>query len=325
MPTTVTETTTPLQRRAPDAPRARPGRAAALRRRASLPYLLLFPAVLALAIMLGVPLFRMFVLSFQKFGRRELQKGGEKWIGLDNYRTIFNEDQFWTVLVRTVVFAASCVVATMIIGTLIAIMLNSLGKWMRTAVSVSLLFAWATPALSAAIVFRWIFDTDAGVMNNFLNALPFLGDYSRHGWFLSPLSAIVIVGMLIVWGAIPFVALTLYAGLTQIPSEMLEAARLDGANFFQLFRNVTFPMLKPLFLILTSLSVIWDFRVFTQVYVMTRGGPDDSTVVLGLLAYNKSIGQQQYGRGAAVAVIMVLLLLVITSVYIRTLLKTEED
>lgn len=325
MPATTTEIASPSQRRAPHRPQARPGRAASLRRRALLPYLLLLPAVVALGVMLGVPLVRMFVLSFQKYGRRELQNGHAHWIGLDNYRYILRDDEFWSVLVRTVEFAAACVVATMVLGTLVALLLNALGKRMRTAVSVSLLFAWATPAITAVIVWRWIFDTEAGVMNSMLSGLPFFGDFHRHGWFLSPISAMTIVGLVVVWGAIPFVALTVYAGLTQIPTEMFEAARMDGAGFSRLFRSVTFPMLKPLFLILTSLSVIWDFRVFTQVYVMTRGGPDGKTVVLGLLAYNRSIGSQQYGRGAAIAVVMVLLLLVITSVYIRNLLKSEKD
>jgi N,N'-diacetylchitobiose transport system permease protein len=286
---------------------------------------MLLPAVLVLGTLLGTPLVRMVVLSFQKFGRRELQNGGQTWIGLANYRYIFKDDQFWTVLKRTIVFAGVCVVVTMVLGTLIALMLNALGKRMRTAVSVSLLFAWATPAITAVIVWKWIFDTDAGVVNTVLTALPGLPDYTRHGWFLTPMSAIGIIGVVIVWGAIPFVALTLYAGLTQIPIEMFEAARIDGAGFFRMFFSVTFPMLKPLFLIIISLSVIWDFRVFTQVYVMTRGGPDDGTMVLGLLAYNRSIGTQQYGRGAAIAVIMVVLLLLITSVYIRALLRGEEE
>lgn len=325
MPATATDAETPSQRLAPDARRARPGRAAALRRRASLPYLMLLPAVVVLGLLLGTPLVRMVTLSFQNYGRRQLQNGGATWTGFDNYRYIFKDQQFWTVLIRTVNFAAVCVVATMVLGTLVALLMHALGKRMRLAVSVSLLFAWATPAITAVIVWKWIFDTDAGVVNSVLNALPFLPDYTRHGWFLTPMSAISILGLVIVWGAIPFVALTLYAGLTTIPTEMFEAAKLDGAGFFRLFRSVTFPMLKPLFLIITSLSIIWDFRVFTQVYVMTRGGPDDSTMVLGLLAYNRSIGTQQYGRGAAIAVVMVFMLLIITSVYIRTLLRGEDE
>lgn len=324
MTPTATDTESRSQWVSPDGPRARSGRAAALRRRASLPYLMLLPAVVVLGVLLGTPLVRMVVLSFQQFGRRELQRGGQKWIGFENYRYIFKDAQFWTVLKRTLVFAGVCVVLTLVLGTLIALMLNALGKRMRTAVSVSLLFAWATPAITAVIVWRWIFDTQGGVVNNVLTALG-AESFERHGWFLTGLSAISIIGVVIVWGAIPFVALTVYAGLTQIPIEMFEAAKLDGAGFFRLFFSVTFPMLKPLFLIITSLSVIWDFRVFTQVYGMTKGGPDDETMVLGLLAYNRSIGLQQYGRGAAMAVVMVVMLLLITSFYIRTLLKSEAD
>ena len=129
----------------------------------------------------------------------------------------------------------------------------------------------------------------------------------------------------VVWQAIPFVALTLYAGLTTVPDEVLEAARIDGAGAWRAFWSVTAPMLKPVFLILTSLSVIWDLKVFTQVYVLTRGGPDRSTLLINLYTYTLGFGASRFGLASAAAVIMVLLTLLVTIWYVRSMLRVGEE
>jgi N,N'-diacetylchitobiose transport system permease protein len=124
---------------------------------------------------------------------------------------------------------------------------------------------------------------------------------------------------------IPFVAFTLYAGLTQIPEERMEAAAIDGAGAWQRFRDIVVPALKPILLILTSLSVLWDFRVFTQVYVLQRaGGITRDTNVLGVYAYRISIGANQFDKGAAVAIVMVGITLLVTVFYLRSMTRQEE-
>jgi N,N'-diacetylchitobiose transport system permease protein len=124
---------------------------------------------------------------------------------------------------------------------------------------------------------------------------------------------------------IPFVAFTIYAGLTQIPADIHEAAMLDGAGFVDRFRFITVPAIKPILLILTSLSVLWDFRVFTQIYVLQKaGGVTRDTNLLGVYSYNISIGQNRYDIGAAIAIVMVVITILLTLWYLRSMLRQDE-
>jgi N,N'-diacetylchitobiose transport system permease protein len=135
----------------------------------------------------------------------------------------------------------------------------------------------------------------------------------------------MVATIIVVWMGIPFVAFTVYAGLTQIPADIIEAAKIDGAGFGDVFRYVILPALKPILLILTALSVIWDFRVFTQVYILQRaGGITRDTNLLGVWAYRISIGENRFDIGAAIAVVMVTITAILTVVYLRAMLKTEE-
>jgi len=294
------------------------------RRAGALPYGLVLPSILLLAGLLAYPLVVLARTSFQKLDLRQLVRRETVWVGLDNYRTILSDREFWTVTVRTLVFAAVCVGLTIGAGTLVALLMRRLGTGMRLLVSAGMLLAWATPPVSAATVFRWLFDEQYGVVNWAVTALTPL-DWSRHSWFDSALPAFTVIVLCVVWQAIPFVALTLYAGLTTIPDDVFEAARIDGAGAWRTFWSVTGPMLKPVFLILTSLSVIWDLKVFTQVYVITRGGPDRQTVLINLYTYVQGFGVSRFGLASAAAVIMVLLTLSVTVWYVRTMVRVGEE
>jgi N,N'-diacetylchitobiose transport system permease protein len=128
----------------------------------------------------------------------------------------------------------------------------------------------------------------------------------------------------VIWGALPFVVITLYAGLTQVPKELEEAARVDGASSWGVFRNVTYPIIRPLFLIIVSLSVIWDFGVFNQVYILLNARPTSSYYLMSIYSYQESFGVGQYGRGAAIAMVIVAILVVAAFFYIRQLLRIGE-
>ena len=308
-------------RRAPEA--ARQG-ARARRLRPLVPYGLLAPSLLVLAGVLGYPMYRLLVLSFQQYGLRELFAGTEgHFIGLRNYRAILGDTFFWTVVARTVVFALVCVGLTMVLGTLVALLLRRLSKRMRLLVTAGLVAAWATPVLTAIAVWQWMFDFEFGVVNWLLTRLG-VGDFVNHNWFDRPLEGFTVVVLVVVWGALPFVAVTLHAGLTQVPAELEEAARVDGGGAWQVFWNVTFPMLKPIFLLLTILSTIWDFKVFTQIWVMLNQRPGRDYYLLGIWSYSESFGVSNYGKGATIAVVMVALLMVITSFYVRQMLRAVE-
>ncbi|GLY18778.1 sugar ABC transporter permease [Kineosporia rhizophila] len=289
----------------------------------ALPYGLLLPATLVLVLVLGYPFGRLFVLSMQKFGLKQQFGAPPDWVGLDNYTGIFKDQQFWVVLARTIGFCATAVVLTMVLGMLVALLTRRVGRVLRMALIVSLLFAWAMPPLSATVVWQWLFDTRYGLVNWLLSQ--FGGDFHGHSWLSNPWSFFGVALIIVVWMGIPFVAFTLYAGLTQVPGEVLEAAELDGAGVWQRFRYVILPFLRPVILILTALSVLWDLRVFTQFYVLQKaGGIARDTNVLGVYAYRLAFGENKFDVGAAVAVVMLLITLLFTVFYLRQITRQEE-
>jgi N,N'-diacetylchitobiose transport system permease protein len=294
------------------------------RRARVLPYLLILPSVVAFVALLGYPLYQVVRISLLKLDLAELIQRTTVFVGLANYRAIFTDPFFWSVTVRTVVFTAACVTLTMVLATLLALLLERLGKGMRLALSIALVLAWATPPLTATVVWQWLFDTQFGVVNWVLSAAG-LGDFSNHSWFDTGLSTFAIITLIIIWQAIPFVALTLYAGLTAIPRELYEAIRVDGAGAWQTFRSLILPVLRPLFLITAFLSIIWDFKVFTQVFLVRHGGPDRQTITLSLYAYQQGIAASHFGKAAAISMVMVVLLVLALTFYIRYMLRTQED
>ena len=306
---------------APD--RQRGGRRRSRRPGGFTPYALLVPGLLVLAVITGWPLVQLFVMSFQEFGRAQVFGAPPEFVGLANYLAVLTDAEFWQVLGRSVLFAVVCVVLTMLLGILIALLMRRLGTGLRTLVSVGLLLAWAMPPLSATIVWGWIFDTQYGVLNAFLSALglPFEG----HSWLIDPLSFFFVATIIIVWGAVPFVAFTVYAGLTQVPDEVLEAAQLDGAGAVQRFRLVVVPYIRSILIIVTILQVIWDLRVFTQIYALQSiGGLASQTNTLGVYIYRVSLGSGDFGAGGAISVIVVLLLVSVSLFYVRRSLREES-
>jgi N,N'-diacetylchitobiose transport system permease protein len=265
----------------------------------SLPYLAIAPALITFLVLLGYPVFLVVTTSLQHFGLRELANGGETWVGLANYQRILADNEFITVVIRTVLFTAANVALTMVGGLLVALLLERLRRSIRLTLSIAMLLAWATPAVTGAVIFQWLFDSKLGVVNWAIGSLGIFGSYLNHSWFATGFSAFSIITLLIIWQSIPLVAFSVYAGLLAIPRELHEAARMDGASEWQILRLVTIPLIRPLLLLLAFLSVIWDFKVFTQVYTMVQGGPDGETVTLSLFAYIEKT-QSRYDLASAV-------------------------
>ncbi|MGX5696941.1 carbohydrate ABC transporter permease [Agromyces soli] len=289
------------------------------------PYALLTPAIIVLAAITGWPIIQLVITSFQEFGRAQVFGAPPAFVGLENYIDVFTDPVFYGVLIRSVVFAAACVVITMLLATLIALMMTRLNKVFRMVLTVGMLLAWAMPALTATIVWGWMFDTAYGVVNYVLVNWFGLEEFHQHSWLIDPLSFFFVAGIIIVWGAIPFAAFTLYAGLTQVPEEVIEAAQLDGAGAFSRFRLIVFPYVKPIFMIVAMLQVIWDLRVFTQIFALQDiGGITSETNTLGTYIYQTSIAGGDFGQGGALAVITAVLLMSISIYYIRQVLKEEE-
>jgi N,N'-diacetylchitobiose transport system permease protein len=262
--------------------------------------------------------------SFQQLGISELIGHHVIWNGLGNYRALFSSGQLGDSLFQTGLFVAACVGFTMLVGTGVALLMGRLGKVMRTVVSLAMLLAWAMPTSASSIVWTWLFQTQYGVVNYLLVTLGFNG-LTNHDWFASSLSAYSVITAMIVWGAIPFVALTMYSAFTLVPRDLVEAAVVDGARPATIFRQVTMPIVRPIFVLLAVLSIIWDGNVFNQVWFLTGGNAERINVIpLGVWQYIEAFSSEQYGLGAAVAVITVLILLLVTGYYIRIMVRTGE-
>ncbi|MFC8600003.1 MULTISPECIES: carbohydrate ABC transporter permease [unclassified Isoptericola] len=286
--------------------------------------MLLAPALLVLAVLLLWPLVRVVLFSLQDYGLKEIVSGEPNWIGLDNFTEIFTSEQLWAVVLpNTVVFAVLSVSCTVVFGTAVAVLLASLGRFWRTVVSSAIMAAWAMPAVTGTYVWIWIFDADRGVFNHVLQSFG-LQD-APVNWFTDRWSFYAIVLLNVVHHGFPFVAITVLAGLLGVPKELLEAAQIDGAGPWRRFFSVIVPQLRQIFAVVIILSTIWDFKVFAQVYLMPGGAGSNRDVLnLGVWSYTESFGQNRYGFGAAIAVLLTLLLLGITVAYVRTILKEEE-
>ncbi|MFD4525914.1 carbohydrate ABC transporter permease [Streptomyces sp. NPDC058470] len=291
---------------------------------AAVPWGLLAPCLLILAFVLGYPLVRLVTLSFQKFGQSQLWgfQPAES-VGFDNFSNVLGDGEFWAVVVRTIIFAAGCVIFTMVIGMMIALLLQRVSGWVKTLINIALVASWGMPIIVATTVFKWLFDSDYGIFNAVLSRLPGV-DMIGHNWFASGPQGLTVIMLLVVWGAVPFVVITLSAGLTQVPKEMEEAARLDGAGAWGVFRYVTLPILKPIIVMLTTLSVIWDMGVFPQVFVMRNGHPEAEFQLLTTYSYDRAFVVNDYAQGSAIALLTVLLLLGVVAVYMRQMLKIGE-
>jgi N,N'-diacetylchitobiose transport system permease protein len=292
-------------------------------RAGGLPYLLMLPVVLVLVLIAGWPLVKIILLSLQKqeSGKFALFHGGgsTSFTGFTNYTNMLTDSTFWAVVFRTVVFTAVNVVLSLVIGMAIAHLLNRVSRWARVLLTATLLFVWAVPTTVSTQIYYWLFSSQYGVVNYLLDKVP--GVHMRgHDWFADPHQGLAVVTIVVVWGAVPLLAISLHAGITQIPREVLEAARVDGASAWQVFRNVTMPFLRPLVAILGTLSIIWDFGVFNQIWFMRNGHPEPGYQTLGIYMYGNGVGSSHYNVGATIGVLMMLGLLAVIVVYIRQLL-----
>ncbi|MBW6436851.1 sugar ABC transporter permease [Actinoplanes hulinensis] len=298
---------------------------ARLDRRDLAPLWLLSPAGLVLAVVTLAPIGFLVFTSFTSYNQRTLFTGVYTFVGADQYAELLESPAFWASLVRTVLFTAAMVAGSVLIGMGVSHLLTRLGRAWRYTVTVVLIVAWAMPTVASSLVWNWLFQPGYGVANWMLAQLRIFGDTTSLNWAQDPALAYVSIWLLIVWQAVPFIALTLYAAETQVPHEYKEAARLDGASEFAVYRIVVLNFLRPTLLLVTLLSVIWDYNVFNQIWLISRGGPGDATSTLGVYTYKTAFVGFQIGHGAAISVVTTVLLLALTAVYIRNLLRAGED
>jgi N,N'-diacetylchitobiose transport system permease protein len=298
-----------------------------IRRRGAGPYLLLLPATAVIGALILWPAVQVGLFSFQNYGLMQISGVlPAQWVGFSNYSQILHDPEFWLSLRTSLYFALVVVPLTLIGGTLVGLLLVRLGPKMRTFVSVSALLAWATPAVSASVIFVWLVDPDGGVVDWALAKLPsWLGGgahWATFSWTNATLPAYTVLTVMLVWAGFPFIAVTVLAGLRTLPTELLEAARVDGAGPWRTFWKVTFPILRPVFLVLALLSTIWDFGLFTQAYIVTGNLGNRDEYNLGLYEYSQAFTQPpHYGLASAAAFVLTIILLIVTVGYVRAAIK----
>jgi multiple sugar transport system permease protein len=286
------------------------------------PYLLLLPAILFLFLFFFAPALFNFLLSFQRVSFFDVAKGGV-WIGLSNFASILQDPQTLLSLRNTVFYLTiGTVVLRLILGVLLALLVNSsaLKRWRLTGIMrTCFILPWAIPPVVAIAAWKWLLDPQFGVINQLLlrvglikEGIPFLVQTSTV-WY----GVIAIV----VWRELPFVIISVLAGLQAIPGEIIEAARVDGATRLHIFRFVTLPLLAPVLLTVGWLTTIWTYNNFVFVWLTTRGGPGNFTQVLGTQLYNTAFIDYDFGKGAAVGVLMTLVMVIFSTLYYTFIFK----
>jgi N,N'-diacetylchitobiose transport system permease protein len=289
-----------------------------------LPYFLILPAIIILAALTGYPVVQLLINSFQKYGRAQVFGAPPEVVGFENYERVLTDSDFWVMLGRTVLFMIAAVALTIVIGTLISLLMMRLNKGFRMLVSIGLLLSWAMPALTATLIWGWMFDTKYGVINYLMSVITGNQSWIGYSWLLNPFSFFVVLTIIIVWGAVPFVSFTLYGGLTQVSSEMIEAAAIDGASAVQRFFKIQVPQVRSIFIVLIVLSIIWDLNLFVQVNALLSVGGDPLEVsTYGVWIYRTGTAGGDLGLSSAAAVIMVIIMLIISGYYVRQIFKEE--
>lgn len=280
------------------------------------------PALFLIVSLTVYPLLNTFFISFREYNMYSLVTGMSEWIGFEHYKQVLSDPFFWTVLRNTVMLGFACVCATMLVGLLVALLLNTNFKGSKL-LGIVILIPWVFPSIAGGIVWRWMFNDQYGVVNYGLTRLG-LDMFDGFAWFNQPFTAFFVIFLMVVWQSFPFIAVSLLAGFQSISSSLYEAAEIDGANSWVKLTHITLPLLKPLLLILFILSTIWNFKIFDQIYVMTEGGPARGTYVLSLYSWSEAFNVLNFGKASAIAMLMFLVLMAFIISYIRLFREDKE-
>ena len=303
--------------RPPRSPRRNPAR--------FFPLWLLTPAGIVMIALVLVPIVFLIFTSFTDYDQRSLFTGEFSVVGFEQYGKIFTDPDFWWSVIRTVLFTAAMVIGTIGVGMAISQLLTRLGTVMRYILTIVLVFAWAMPTVATSQIWNWLFQPGYGVVNWMLTQLHIFGDMTNTAWANNAFLAYTCIWLLIVWGGVPFIALTMYAAQSQVDPAYLEAARIDGASEARIYWTIVLRFLRPTLLLVAILSVIWDFNVFNQIWLVSQGGPNNATSTIGIWAYKTAFVSAHVGTGAAITVVATAMLLAITGLYIRNLLRSGEE
>jgi multiple sugar transport system permease protein len=297
---------------------AEPSRMGWLRKHSG--YLFVVPMLLYTIVMMAYPILSNVQTSLYDVDVATFRSGDAPFIGLENYRELLENEAFLRATTLSIAFTSTSIILQFTGGFALALFFNQPfpGNGILRAM---LLLAWLLPAVVVGNIFRWMLDGDYGPFNFFLQSIGLL--QGKQYWLLNPNTALPGVIIANAWVGIPFSMVLLLAGLQSIPPSLYEAANIDGASGWQRFVSITLPMMRPVALGILLLTFIYTFKVFDLIYIMTRGGPVDSTTVLPIYTFKLSFDFFRFGDGAAAATVLLLGLLSLAVGYSR-LIRAEE-
>lgn len=276
-------------------------------------YLLVAPAVAVLGGVALYPILAAVWLSLQRF---ILVFRERRFIGLDNYAFLLSDARFWSALGNTAYFTLVAVAVELLLAVPLALLLNRAFPG-RGVLRASALIPWAIPTVVSARLWAWMFNPDYGLINRLLPG-------ADINWLGAPGYALHAAILVDVWKTTPFVALLVLAGLQGIPEDIYKAARVDGASPWRTFRSITLPLLKPAILLALLFRTLDAFRVFDAIYVLTEGGPANTTETLSIYAYKTLMRSGDFGYGATLSVATFLCVVGLSLVYLRLLGREER-
>jgi trehalose/maltose transport system permease protein len=281
-------------------------------------WILILPSLLVVLVVAIYPLFETFRLSFTNF--RLSRPGRERYVGFQNYREILHDDLFWRSLKNTIIFTTSSVAIEAVLGMVVALVIHS-GFRGRGVVRTSILVPWVIPTVVSSLLWRWMLNDTYGAINSIFKRLGLMAVDDNYSWISSPSTALGAAVAIDVWKTTPFVALLILAGLQIIPTEIHEAAFVDGATAWQRFLGITLPLVKPTLAIALLFRTMDAFRVFDLIYVLNAAAAPTMTVAI--YAQQAIMGTGRIGYGSAIAVIIFLCIAVMVAGYAR-LIRLEE-
>lgn len=283
-------------------------------------YLFLAPGVLFLIFFMVFPIIYNIVLSFQDVSLLNF-KGVKHFIGLENYRTIFKDPVFFIALKNSVFFTVGSIFFQFSLGFAFALLFN-MNFPGRNILRALMILAWMLPGIITATLYKWILSGDSGILNYFLQSLRIIDKPIL--WLTDTDTSLLGTMVANIWHGIPFNMLILLGGLQSLPEQLFEASKLDGASRYQRFVYITLPLMRPTILILLMLGIIYAFKVFDLIFIMTAGGPVNSSFVLPFYAFNQTFVQMEFSLGGTVATLMLVFLSMVAVVYLWFLKKEEK-
>lgn len=283
--------------------------------------LFLLPAVAYLLMFFGYPIVKNILVSFQHYTISTFYTGEAPWSGLDNYTAVIGSAVFDTAVRNTALFTVVSTAGQFGLGLVIALYFHRrfpLSRMLRAL----LLLPWLIPLIVSSAIWRWILALDTGALDRALSALPLVEDGA--GWLSSPSLAPIAIIVVNIWIGIPFSTTILYAGLGDIPKELYEAASIDGATGWHAFRHITWPMLRPVVNVVLVLSIVYTLRLLDIVLGLTGGGPANATQTIATQSYHLSFQEFDFGQGAALGNILIVISLIFAIIYLRGARRTAH-